>query len=90
MTGWSVAIRRKDGSIYLSLPGEGIATKVWLHRHSAVQYANNLREHKLDAIVVKVDYQEPTIIGPARYVAAQIGNAKPADAGGNTHGKEGA
>lgn len=32
---------------------------------------------------------------PADYVpesldAAQIGNAKPADAGGNTHGKEGA
>jgi hypothetical protein len=73
MIGWSVAIRRKDGSLLMSIHGDGFATKVWFTRGLAVKHANELRSHKLDAVVVKVDYQDPTIIGPARYVSAGKG-----------------
>lgn len=68
MIGYAIAMRRKDGSLYFSLPAHGFATPVFFTHSSALEVAKDCREHALDAVVVKVEYQDPEIIGPQRYV----------------------
>lgn len=68
MIGFAVAIRRKDGSIFFAAPREGFATPVWFTHRDAMKHAKACREHKSDAIVVKVEYEDPVIVGPARHV----------------------
>lgn len=68
MIGYAVAIRRDDGSLFFAAPKEGFATPVWFEHRQALAHARGCREHRLDAIVVKVEYQDPGIIGPQRYV----------------------
>ncbi len=68
MIGFAVAIRRDDGSFFFASPRHGFATPVWFSHRSALEHARELRQHRLDAIVVRVEYSDPTIIGPARYM----------------------
>lgn len=77
MIGFAVAIRRADGSLFLATPTEGFATPVWFMHSQALKHARACREHKMDAIVVKVKYAEPEIIGPARILAEQGKEATP-------------
>jgi hypothetical protein len=67
MIGYAVAIRRADGSLFLATPAHGFATPVWFQYSSALDHARAAREEHLDAVVVKVDYTEPIIIGPKRF-----------------------
>lgn len=69
MKGYAVAIRRKDGSLFLANPVRGFATPVWFRHYEAMEHAKECRKHKLDAIVVNVEYSEPIITGPARVLA---------------------
>jgi hypothetical protein len=68
MIGFSVAIRRKDGSMFFASPIEGFATPVWFMHGQALKHAKECRGHGSDAIVVKVKYQDPIVIGPKRHV----------------------
>lgn len=67
MIGFAVAIRRDDGSLFLATPKEGFSTPVWFRHAQALAHAKGCRKHGGDALVVKVDYQEPVIIGPKRF-----------------------
>ena len=69
MIGYAVAIRRKDGSLYLAMPNQGFATWVWFSHVDALRNARLRRDIGFDAVVVKVDYTEPTIVGPKRFAA---------------------
>lgn len=77
MIGFAVAIRREDGSLFFASPPRGFATPVWFNHRDALEHARAVRRHRMDAIVVKVDYEEPAIVGPARVVAA-IASKEPA------------
>jgi hypothetical protein len=68
MIGFSVAIRRKDGSMFFATPKEGFATPVWFMHGQALKHAKECREHGSDAIVVRVEYQDPSVVGPKRYI----------------------
>jgi hypothetical protein len=70
MIGFAVAIRRKDGSIFFASPREGFATPVWFMHRDAMKHAKECRVHGSDAIVVKVEYQDPEIVGPLRHIGA--------------------
>lgn len=70
MKGYAVAIRRTDGSLFLACPSIGFATPVWFWHRDAMEHAKECRKHKLDAIVVNVEYSDPIITGPARVLAA--------------------
>lgn len=66
MTGYAVAIRRDNGSMFFATPPQGFATTVWPGFADAMEHAKECRKHKLDAIVVNVEYTDPVITGPAR------------------------
>jgi hypothetical protein len=68
--GFAVAIRRKDGSMFFASPIEGFATPVWFMHAQALKHARECREHGSDAIVVRVEYQDPAVVGPKRYIGA--------------------
>lgn len=70
LIGYAVAIRREDGSVFLARPAEGFATPVWFRHADALAVARNYRD-TFDAHVVKVEYHEPTIIGPKRLLGRQ-------------------
>ncbi|CAA2107740.1 hypothetical protein [Variovorax paradoxus] len=70
MIGFAVAIRRDDGSLFFASAIEGFATPVWFLHSQALKHARDCRVHGLDAVVVKVKYHEPDIIGPQRHVGA--------------------
>jgi len=67
MIGFAVAIRRKDGTLFFSLPAHGFATPVFFTHREAADVAKDCREHAIDAVVVKVDYRDPVVLGPQRY-----------------------
>lgn len=69
MKGFAVACRRADGSLFFVSSANGFATPVWFTHREAMKHAKACREHKLDAIVVNVEYTEPVITGPARILA---------------------
>lgn len=66
MKGFAVAIRREDGSLFFASPASGFATPVWFRHAEAMGHAHECHRHKLDAIVVNVEYTDPIITGPAR------------------------
>ena len=68
MIGFAVAIRRDDGSFFFASPIQGFSTPVWFSHRNALEHARAVRQHGLEAVVVKVEYSDPTIIGPARYM----------------------
>lgn len=63
LAGWSVAIRRNDGSRFLASSGAGVLPPVWPRnqRPYAARWARDLRKHGFKARVVKVRYQQPDI-----------------------------
>lgn len=68
MIGYSIAMRRKDGSMFFSVPAHGFATPVFFSHREALDIAKDCREHALDAVVVKVEYSDPVVLGPKRHV----------------------
>lgn len=62
--GWSVAIKRKDGTEFLASGGNGILPTVFhkRNRNYAVGMKKNLKGHLLDCRVVPVSYTIPEII----------------------------
>ena len=67
MKGFAVIIRRDDGSHYFT-SGVGLSTSVWFEHESALEFAKELRRHGASARVVKVEYTDPAIIGPKRFL----------------------
>jgi hypothetical protein len=65
--GYAVAMRRKDGTLYFSLPAHGFATPVFFTHREAQEVAKDCQAHALDAVVVKVEYRDPFVLGPKRY-----------------------
>lgn len=61
--GWSVMIRRADGSKFFACGSDGVITPVWPknRRSYAKTFADNLRSH-FDARVVPVTYAHPVEI----------------------------
>ncbi len=73
MKGWSVAIKRKDGSEFLCSSGIGDVPPVWVNsnRRFAVVHKRSLRAAGFDCRVVKIEY-EPTTF--ARSAAQETNN----------------
>jgi hypothetical protein len=71
MKGFAVVIRREDGSHFFSIGSPGFACRVWFQHSQALEYARELREHRMDAQVVKVEYTDPVIVGPKRFLEQQ-------------------
>lgn len=71
MRGFAVIVVRDDGSHFFSIGDPGFACTVWFHHSQALEYARELREHRMNAQVVKVEYSDPVIVGPKRFLATQ-------------------
>lgn len=61
MNGWAVVIYRRDGSHFFASPNDGFATPVWFTHAQALEHARACRLHKMDAVVVNVEYRDPII-----------------------------
>ena len=68
MKGYAVVIRRDDGSFFFSMLRDGVGTPFYLTHRQAKARAIDLRGHRFDAQVVKVEYTDPVIIGPKRWL----------------------
>lgn len=62
--GWSVAIRREDGTEFLASTGLGIGRAIWplSFRANAVKHKRDLKEHGFKARVVRVTFTDPEIL----------------------------
>lgn len=71
MKGYAVIIRRDDGSHFFSISA-GFATHVWFSHAEALEHARDCRANTLDAQVVKVEYSDPVILGPKRFLSQEM------------------
>jgi hypothetical protein len=68
--GWSVAIKRKNGTEFLCASDQGVLPPVWTlsQRKYAVAHKRDLVEHGFDARVVRVQFTTPVLVAGAQEV----------------------